>query len=211
MKGGLIHVELPKHQVAIAGKVVDAQNSQPIQGARVEIVSGPEAFQRLLSIREKQSGAGWEKLTTRVDRTESAADGCFRFIDLPDGAYTVSVTGPPGLYYGAAQKPYTVQRNAEGEIAAAIVPIALPPTGARGTVQAQETSAPLSLARVRVEGGDEVAYCDKNGLFLLSKVQPGARRLSISASGYQRTVATAQITTGTIIDLGTINLQPAQA
>jgi hypothetical protein len=200
-----------RHRVAIAGKVVDARSSRPIAGAVAVIASGPAAFQRWLAIREKQSGARWSDVAARPDRAVTADDGCFCFIDLPDGLYTIAFSGPPELRHGTAQQDFVVQRDSQGDIAVSIEQIALPPTGARGVVKALDTSEPLSLARVRVEGSEEAAYSDASGLFVVSGVQPGARRLSISASGYHRGVAAAQITTGEIIDVGTILLQPAGA
>lgn len=204
MAGGFLQITPAKQRAALAGKVVDALTSRPIAGAAAVITAGPAAFQRLVALRQAQGGAAPE-------RAASAADGCFAFIALPDGAYTVAISGPAGLHYGAVTQAFSVQRDAAGEIAVTIKVISLPPSGARGTVKAQESATLLPLARVRVEGSGEVAYCDANGVFIVAGLQPGARRLTIGASGYKRGSAAAQIALGQIADLGTITLQPAGA
>jgi len=190
---GPLPLHLSKRRVAVAGKVLDAVSARPIGDAAAVITSGPAA------------------LPARTDRAVTAADGCFCFLDLPDGAYTVSVAGPPGRYYRASEQSFIVQRDAGGNIAVTITPIALSPTGVRGKVQGQGAPAPLSLARVRVEGGDDLGHCDAAGLFYIAGVQPGARRLSVSASGYHRGTVPVEITAGAIVDVGVITLQPAGA
>ncbi|WP_437275925.1 carboxypeptidase regulatory-like domain-containing protein [Sorangium sp. So ce375] len=209
--GGFLRIKPAVHRVAIAGKVIDALTSQPIAGAIASITASPGAFQRALAIHAQQRRAREDDATARPDRAVAAADGCFCFADLPDGAYTVSIAAPAGLRYGVVARAFTVKRDAEGNIAASIVAIPLPPTGARGLVKASDTSLPLPLARVRVEGGAETAYCDAAGRFVVSGVQEGARRLSISASGYRRDAIAAQISPGQIVDVGIILLQPAGA
>lgn len=208
---GFLPFKMAKRRVAIAGKVVDGRSTRPVAGGVATITSGPAAFLHLVAVAEKQAGSAWAALAVRPDRAVTAADGCFAFAELPDGSYTVAVAGPPELRYGAAQQSFTVQRDGSGNIAVAIKLIPLPPTGVRGTVKGQDTSAALSLARVRVEGSGEVGYCDASGAFFVSGVQSGARRLSIGASGYRRGTAAAQIVEGEIVDVGTITLQPAGA
>src|SRR5262249_761082 len=75
-----------RHQVAIAGRVLDAETGKPLAGVLINIVSMPVAFRRKVELLSKSPAA----LTERVDRTRSRADGLFYFLDLPEGKYTLS-------------------------------------------------------------------------------------------------------------------------
>jgi hypothetical protein len=185
-----IQVPLKTRRLAFAGKVVDAVTAQPIAGVVAT-------------------------LSTRPDRAISGADGCFAFLDLPDGDYEVSLALPRGsARYGSALHKFLVPRDPAAD---PIHLIHLPPTGAQGRVVARGSSTPLRLprplplARVRVEGSGELAYCDEQGRFYLSGVEAGDRRLSAGAAGYRRVTVPAQINVGSVVDLGTITLDPATA
>ena len=115
--GGFLRIKPAVHRVAIAGKVIDALNSQPIAGAIASITASPGAFQRALAIHAQQRRAREDDASARPDRAVAAADGCFCFADLPDGAYTVSIAAPAGLRYGVVARAFTVKRDAEGNIA----------------------------------------------------------------------------------------------
>src|SRR5262249_8405732 len=124
------------HQAAIAGKVVDPETGSAVAGVTVTITAMPLAFEQWLATRALQYGAAWPKLSERPDRTSTAADGCFCFVDLPDGDYTLScVLSGAAHRYGAAEHTFTVTRDSQGRIALATAQIDLPPTGARGVVQ----------------------------------------------------------------------------
>lgn len=208
---GFLPLKMSKRRAAVAGKVVDAVSARPVAGATAAITAGPAAFQRLVAIAETRAGPTWAGLPVRADRAVSATDGCFCFAELPDGDYTVSVSGPAGVYYGVAQQTFHVQQNSAGDIAVVIKVISLPPTGVHGLVKGQDTGLALSLARVRVAGSDDLAFCDAAGAFFVGGLQPGARTVSVGASGYRRSAVTATLVTGQIVDLGTITLQPQGA
>jgi hypothetical protein len=89
-----------RHQVAIAGRVTNAQTGKPIHGARVGLGRGPETF--------------------------TAADGHFHFLDLPPGEYTLQASLPgAGTRYSQAQMTVTVTWDDPGKITMAN--LALPP------------------------------------------------------------------------------------
>lgn len=195
--GASMRIDLPKHQVAIAGRVTDVLSTKPVASALVLITESPVAFQRRVEL------SGWPNTAI------TAEDGCFHFDDLPDGAYKVQVSGPKGSYYGDAHGDFTVQRNAQGNINALIKPIALSPTGVSGLVKSNsQGNEALPLACIRVEDDEIVAYSGLNGQFMIRGIQPGPRRLSISASGYATIVVQAPITLGFVNNLQPILLQP---
>lgn len=89
-----------RHHVAIAGQVSDAETGQVIAGAQVRLTQGPATFQRRLALQALQYGDRWETLARRPDRTYTAVDGFFHFLDLPPSnspsdAYRLTVTVPP--------------------------------------------------------------------------------------------------------------------
>src|SRR5947209_8433343 len=101
-------VEVVRHRVVIAGRIADALSGQPLAGARVEITGAPAAFTSLLALRA-MAGDRWATLAERPDRTSTARDGHFHFLDLPAGAYTLTVSLPDaGSRYGTATLPLTL-------------------------------------------------------------------------------------------------------
>jgi hypothetical protein len=122
-----------RHRVALAGQVTDAQTGKAVVGAQVRISAAPPAF------------------VGRPDRSDTAADGSFHFLDLPAGQYTLTVSLPgAGSRYGTAQGQVTVTDNA---LAAAS--FVLPPTTVKGTINGApqgKPPVPLASASVRVQG-----------------------------------------------------------
>lgn len=203
------------HRAAIAGKVSDALSKRPVAGALASITEGPPAYGRWLALQaaqapQKSSNARAAAAAQRPDQARTAADGCFCFVDLPDGDYTVSIGGAG---YGTSEIRPSVKRDLHGSIPLQIAAILLPPTGVRGAVIAGDTAAALPLARVRAEGSRQLSYCDAGGAFYLggADLEHGARRLVISAAGYSAATVTAQIVAGQVFDLGTITLNSAEA
>lgn len=198
------------HQAAVTGKVVDARTQAPVSGVSVTITAMPAAFTQVLALRALAAGAGWEGLGRRPDRTRTASDGCFRFVDLPDGAYTLSFAIPHGeRRYGTTTQAFTVARDATTTlIPLAVASIALPPTGAVGLITDSASPAnPLPMAHVRVQGSGERAYADANGNFYLTGVFPGPCTLEITAPGFAATpLPTATIVAGQVINLGSFAL-----
>jgi hypothetical protein len=83
--------EIIRRQVAIGGRVVDA-NNQPVGGVQVTLGSIPVKLKRQAKGRVDVRAAGREDLEQRPDRTLSQPDGVYFFLDLPEGTYTVSAT-----------------------------------------------------------------------------------------------------------------------
>jgi hypothetical protein len=148
-----------------------------------------------LKIRARQYGGRWAAMVERPDRTQTAADGHFHFLDLPDGAYTLIVSLPGfGSRYGTAQAQASVARDAQGKIAMAGVEITLPPTTIAGQITGKDSAA-VVMARVQVKGSGESAFSDGQGHYLLAGLEVGSRTLLVSAQGYQpvsQTVAISQ-------------------
>lgn len=83
--------EILRHQVAIGGTITDASLT-PLAGATVRVLSKP---------------------ANSVQATfDSRRDGTYFFLDLPDGAYTVSVN----LGASHAEADATVQRDSQQSI-----------------------------------------------------------------------------------------------
>ncbi|WP_198525149.1 MSCRAMM family protein [Kamptonema formosum] len=197
-----------RRQVAIYGKVSDAQTGLPIQGALVEMEKIPETFKKWLALRSIQYGSDWDKMTERPDRIRTAADGYFHFLDLPDGEYTLKASLPgAGTRYGTAQVTVTVRREEGGKIARNSADMALPPTAIKGHIAAGDKSA-VFMAKIQIEGSAEPAFSDSKGNYLLSGLEAGkqgAKRtvnLRVSASGCQPVSQIAEISQGevTVLD-----------
>lgn len=199
-------------QAAMTGKVIDAVTQRALPSVRAEITAMPPAYQTWLARAALQHGAGWAARAERPDRTLTAADGCFRFVDLPDGSYTVtfSITSAK-LRYGTAQKAFVVARDASGVVPLNTVTIMLPPTSAQGTIKGGPNpgqSAPLPMARVRVRGSGEVALGDVNGDFYLPFLEPGQRTLDFSAPGFSPVSKTITVALGQVKQVGNVLLGP---
>lgn len=80
--------EILRHQVAIAGRVVDTHD-QPVAGARVTLTAMPDAYQHTVESAVHAAGVTWQELEERCDRTRTRTDGIYYFLDLPAGSYTV--------------------------------------------------------------------------------------------------------------------------
>jgi len=178
--------EIVRHQAAIAGGVIDAQTGTAIEKAQIEITDGPSEFFDSLEVRSKQYGTQWELLVERSDRTRTAPDGHFHFMDLPDGDYTLTASLPgSGSRYGTAENTVTVTRDAEGHIKMAAIEISLPPTALKGRVREQGTNDPVVMAEVRLKGSGERTFTNNEGRYLLVGLEIGNRIVLVSAQGYQ--------------------------
>ncbi len=200
--------EIVRHQVAVTGKVTDLRTRAPLAGVRVEITVAPAAFTTWLAAYARQYGDRWAALAERPDRTTTAADGRYRFLDLPDGQYTFSASLPAaGSRYGAAQAQVTVTRDGQGRIALAAADMSLPPTTLRGQVTGQGAGA-LVLAEVRVQGSGERAFTDAQGRYLLAGLETGARHLAVSARGFATATRTVTLSPAGVESVSDFALVP---
>jgi hypothetical protein len=82
------------HRVTIAGRVIDPDTDQPISSALVELTSVPNGFRQRLALKGLQYGDRWQEMCNRPDRSLTAIDGFFYFVDLPDGKYQLAAFLP---------------------------------------------------------------------------------------------------------------------
>ncbi len=184
-------IEPTRHWVAIAGSVVDAASERPLGGVTVEVTGGPQAFDDRLVLRRRQHGSRWPAMAERLDRTRTAGDGHFHFLDLPAGEYTLAASLPAaGSRYGKATAEVVVAAgggpDSQGNLAMATADMALPPTTVEGSLTENDSlSTPVALAEVRVVGSGERTFSQADGSFSLRRLEKGRRTLRVSARGYQ--------------------------
>jgi CarboxypepD_reg-like domain/Carboxypeptidase regulatory-like domain len=176
-----------RHQAALAGVVTVAATGLPLAGARVELTSGPPAFLDGLAVRAALAGPLWDALALRPDRTRTAADGRFRFIDLLDGLYTIAASVPGGgSRFSVTGAQVTVARDSNGTIVMATAVLAVPTTSLSGTITDTSTPAkPLVMAEVRLKGSGERTYTDGQGKYLLVALEAGNRTVVVAAPGHK--------------------------
>ncbi len=181
----MIILEKIRHQVAVAGTVSDGRTGAAIHGARVAIVTGPPAFTHALALKALRFGAARAGLEQRPDRTRTAGDGHFHFLDLPAGNYTLKASLPEhGSRYGAARIDITVSHDDAGTITMATADMRLSPTTIAGRISDKTTGEAIALALVRIQGSGERAFADARGRYRLIGVEAGPRTLVVSARGY---------------------------
>jgi len=178
--------QIARHRVAIAGRVLDASTGKPVAGAVVSIPAMPEAFEKKLAIASLAYGNRWNTLPQRPDKTASREDGLFYFLDLPDGAYTLSASIPSyGNRYGSIQETAVVSRDNQGHFRIAFVTLTLQPTAVSGKVSESGHKTGVLLAEVRVKGSGERTFSDAHGQYILAGIEPGQRTIQVSAQGYK--------------------------
>lgn len=174
-----------RHQVTIAGRVLEGSTRKPLGGALVEITEMPAEFRKYRDRKAIQYGDRWSSLVPRPDRTVTALDGLFYFLDLPNGDYTLSasVTGS-GRRYAGAQASGTVARG-RADWKAAFIEMLVQSTAIQGRVSGPGHKAGVSMAEVHIKGSGERTFCDAQGQYLLPAVEPGARVVQVFAQGYR--------------------------
>jgi len=196
-----LKLEPTHHQVAIAGAVTDAQTGAAIRQARVEITAGPAAFTDRLALLAMQYQERWATMEERIDRTRTAGDGHYHFMDLPAGDYTLGVSLPgSGTRYGVAQAEATVEREDEGKIAMATADVALPSTALKGQVSNSDGD-PVLMAEVRLKGSRDRVYSDGEGRYLLAAAEAGKHTVLVAASGYEAAREVVQLSRGDVTEL----------
>lgn len=174
------------HRAALAGLVADAETGKPVRGARVEIAAGPPELSALLELRARQHGERWERLEERPDRTRSAADGHFHFLDLPAGDYTLAASVPAaGSRYGTATAQVTLTADGEGRPLLATADLTLQPTTVKGRIAGPDGTEPVGLAEVRVAGSGERTRSAGDGTYRLPGLEKGERSVIVAARGFQ--------------------------
>ncbi len=152
--------------------------------------------------------------------TYTALDGHFYFLDLPAGVYTLVVSLPAaGTRYGTVRvNDLEVAQDSNADtLKRGIADIALPPTTIKGRVIDAQASTEtrkvgVVMARVQVEGSQEVTFSDRNGEYLLTGLevcqkpsnQPSASPkpvIKVSAQGYQSLSAGVWLSQGEVKDL----------
>ncbi|MBD1873781.1 carboxypeptidase regulatory-like domain-containing protein [Nodosilinea sp. FACHB-131] len=196
-----------RRQVAIAGRVVEALTQRAIAGAVVTINQAPPAFQQRLRLKQLTVG---DRPIEGLSQVVSAIDGCFHFLDLPVGTYTLTASLPgTGTCYSTVTTPeLTVALNSEGQAEPAIAPITLPTTALTGTIT--HNKKPVCMARIQVEGSSPAVFSNAEGSYLLTGLEvwpagePGQAlrpRVQVFAKGYPTLVQGVQLKQGGVTTL----------
>ena len=184
----MVLVVTVRHQVAIAGRITDAQTGTPITGAHVQITTGPAAWTDALASLAAVHGAAWATLQERPDRRWTSVDGHYHFLDVPNGTYQLTASLPgSGSRYSTAQVQASVARDGTGKIAMATADVALPTTMITGRITGPGLT-PVAMATARLKGSGETTYSDSQGRYRLSAIEAGTRAVQISAQGFQPAV-----------------------
>lgn len=194
-----------RHQVAIAGRVTEGQTGRAVPGAQVAITSAPAAFTDWLALRALAHGDRWATLRKRPDRTYTAVNGHFHFLDLPAGQYTLTVAlAGAGRRYGTTQTTVTVAYDNTGKVTMAVANLTLPPTTVTGRISNQADGVGVPLAAVRVGGSGEQTTSDLQGNYRLTALETGQRTLVVTAQGFQPATQTVTLTQAGVVQ--TVNL-----
>lgn len=194
-------VETFTRRASIVGRVTDALTGANLQGAFVQITGMPEDFAAWLESYRIPYGKMWPVMKRRPDRTESAEDGSYVFCDLPGGNYTLTAVLPRngGRYAdksGTASVPLQPGPASKlTEPSYATCDIALDPTAIVGVVTPAASPASKSASRaevaaiqmaiVRIVGSGETTESASDGSYRLVAIQPGDRRVRVTARGYE--------------------------
>ena len=208
-----------RHKVAIAGQVSDAVTGQIIGNAIVEITKMPKAFETKRSLQELQYGCEWERLVKRCDRTTTASDGFFYFLDLPKGEYTLTASLPGAATRYKIIDPATVTVPPSGTSPSqpkfAVANLTLSPSGIRGTVTDLKGVA-IARVNVKILGSGESTVTDNDGTFKLIgleapkqedsnrkvQVEDSKRNVKVnfSATGYQEKTESFEFSLGEVVE-----------
>ncbi len=157
-----------RRQVAIAGRVVEAVTQRAIAGAIVTIHQAPPAFQQRLRLKQLAVG---DRPIDGVSQVVSAIDGCFHFLDLPVGTYTLAASLPgTGTRYGTATTAaLTVAHDGAGHATTAIAELVLPTTALTGTIT--HNQKPVAMARIQIEANGPAVLSHADGTYLLTGLE----------------------------------------
>lgn len=146
----------------------------------------------------------------RPDRTRTASDGHYHFMDLPHGNYTLKASLPEfGTRYSKAIKGDKVEIIV-GKGKMVKVDFAGPATALTGRIVAGNKQ-PIALAEVTILGTRERTFSDSNkqskGTYLLSGLEKGSQTIKIFARSYEKKEITVELNQG-ILTRRDIELTP---
>lgn len=182
-------------KVAITGRVIDDQSGRPVTGSRIHITRAPREFSDWLALQAVQYGTKWNTRVERPDRTQTAADGSFYFLDapLPDGDYDLmAFVQGCGSRYGTITKKATIAHDKNGNIQSVSIDFVLPVTIIKGSISDKSSHDPITMAEVRIQGSPERIFSDGRGEYLLYGLETGKRVVQVFAHGY-KTVSKAVV------------------
>jgi Carboxypeptidase regulatory-like domain len=199
-----------RHQLVLAGHVVDGELGTPLAGARVHLVALPAPFEQWVARHAVAYGAVWDDLDERPDRTRTDARGRFMFVDLPSGSYGLTASLPAGgSRYGTRTETAQVVRDELGGAELTMLELTLPATCVAGTVTDAQ-SKPLVLATVTIADGSASTLTDAQGRYALRGVETGRRSIVARSRGFKPATAAVDLTeAGTTKTLDFV-LDPAQ-
>lgn len=204
----MIEIKPPvRHRVALAGRVTDA-SKHPIGGVEVRIVEMPAAARHWFGNKASRHGMRWISLREAPNRTRTAADGVFYFLDLPNGKYTVAASLTSDKRYGEARGATTVSRDGEGNVKLKFINIVLQATRLEGVVTIVNERTAISLAEVRVKGSGERAFTNAEGRYSITGVELGKRVLIAAAENFVS--ASKQVVVEQVGEVATANFALAR-
>lgn len=203
-------VKLPpnRHQVSIAGKVIDDQTKAGISGATVRITQAPDRFNqqiRLSALQERHSN----RLGVQSQR-ETSREGCFYFRDLPIGDYTLTASFPSAgtRYQDALPRTVEVVEDHPDLLHLPFVELVLLPTALTGQIKDASNQA-IVMAKIWIEGTADFTFSDAQGNYFLNQLEGSnpsqfastqlpETTVKITAVGYQNETRTVRLQQGTV-------------
>jgi hypothetical protein len=175
-----------RHQVAIAGKVLENATGKPMSSVQVSIVGMPAEAERAFQLKFRYADRDPDGKRVNPAVTLSRSDGLFWFVDLPQGDYQLRAEIPnQNSRYGKAEQKVVVKWDADGTIQKGMARMVLPSTTLRGKVSGANHPNGLAMAEVRVAGSGESGFTDPLGQYLLKGIESGNRKIIVTALGYK--------------------------
>lgn len=157
----------------------------------VKIIKMRKTFRTFCSLKAKQYGPQWEKISDRPDRKFTDIHGYFRFCHLPPGKYILEVSKPESithLQYGI--KDFTVATDSRKNIITVIDDINFFPIGIKGQVIDVDSKKGIGNAKIKISRRSEFIYTDSQGFYRLGLETSTLRKkkvtLKVYASGYHK-------------------------
>lgn len=189
-------------------KIIDAPQafvSSLITKAKLKTLIGePKTIQQARLILDDASASKEQKLkaareildflmarqvltTSRPDLTQTAVDGIYYFLDLPQGEYSLMALLPDlKRRYGVSkQVTVTVSDQHRNNSQISIADLTLPSTNLVGKIT--HATEPVVLAQVRIKGSKKFTFSNSQGEYILSELESSkrSRTILVRARGYQ--------------------------